>query len=627
MKYTKSLLLLVVLLGMTYISGMAQRGAPRGNPNVESDFNSEHTTPDTLDVGYRYFGRFDSLITYADTLRTWFHEYDINRIQGRTYFNLGFPGSAALPVLPEVSSQVGFRLGLNQYDVYRLRPEDIRFYSAKKAFTHARFTQGPTQEDGVFSLQFGREFKDNISLSMDYRRTNNTGFYENQSIRNTNFSMGLRYVSKNGKWRSDAAYVTNRFRHAENGGITTDTLFRTENASIRQNIPVGISSGQTQDQEYGFHINTQYLLSRDSTSTRDPIGIGHVLSWNQRKYLFADASPESSEYYGIFNVDTRGLRNAIDHRILRNDFYLSLGQTAAYRRLVVGMRNQAHRLFQDQISTSFVNWIAHGDIALTPTSWLFISAKAELALGNGFESYTSEGKLTLELGGAGRLEGLININSVNATQIAQEFAVSQDQIWQNSFKNILQNHLRVSYLLPGGKLRASAGQLLVTNGTYFSAEGRSMQDDGTTSLSYLSLYSRLRWGPLVTENKFILQFTNSTDVFRVPRWHTENSLYLSGRLFKKVLNVDTGFDFRLFESYEGLTYHPLLGQFVIDNEFETSAYPVVDFRVNMRVRYFRAFIKLENILNPIRNDVPIQISRYPQQDFNIRIGIGWTFIN
>ena len=154
-----------------------------------------------------------------------------------------------------------------------------------------------------------------------------------------------------------------------------------------------------------------------------------------------------------------------------------------------------------------------------------------------------------------------------------------------------------------------------------------MQQEGLSTLSYLSIYKAFEFGPFVSENKVVLQKASKNPVFRVPNWFLQHSLDFNNILFKSVLGLKTGFDLRINDSYFGNTYFPLVGQFGVDDQFEVPLYPALDFRASFRVRYFRAFAIFHNILQPIRNDVYIQTSRYPHPDFYFRLGISWIFIN
>lgn len=633
-RYLKGAAILLCVLSTYGLSAQRSldpsRGSRGGSQQGGSDINSSlHQEPDTLDVGYYYAHDQDTTYRFRDTLMQSFHEFDLNSWAGTSYFNLGFPGSPVRSVLPSGNRNVAFHLGLASSDPYRVLPENLRFYRLKKAFTNARYTRGPSQEDGVLSLQFGRDFKDGISISLDYRRYLNSGFYRNQSLRNTNVAIGLRYQSKSRRFAHTMIYSANRFGQNENGGITTDTSTVGEFETVRENIPVSTVTGSRSDDEYGINLQTTYALLGDSANTSGSgVRLGHDFSYQTRRYLFIDDEVADSSYYKIFNTDDRGLRSDLDHRQIQNQLFarLAVGKNASGV-LKLGIKNISHRVMQGGATESFLNWIAFGDTHWQLTPWLNLSAQAELGVGAGSESYALKSQLFLDLGSAGKLMGKLDLSSTLPSRIAQRLIVSRASVWQNSFKNLLQNQLEISYHMAVTDLQVTAGQLLLTNGIYYNEDALPQQDLSTASLTYLKFRNRIRLGILVSENKITLQFTGNDQLFRTPSWHTENSLYLSGALFKGVLDVDTGFDLRIFAKTKGITYHPLIGQFILDEEFNLPVYPMLDFRVGFRVKYFRAFVKIENILQPLRDDLAFQTSRYPQQDLSLRIGIGWTFIN
>ena len=135
------------------------------------------------------------------------------------------------------------------------------------------------------------------------------------------------------------------------------------------------------------------------------------------------------------------------------------------------------------------------------------------------------------------------------------------------------------------------------------------------------------FGPFINENKLVFQKASKNPVFRVPPWYVQHSLDFNNILFKSVLGLKTGFDLRLNDAYFGSTYYPLVGQFGEEDQLKIPLYPSLDFRTSLRVRYFRAFVILHNILQPLRGGVYIQTNRYPHPDFYLRLGIRWIFIN
>ena len=602
----------------------------RNNVNPDSpEFGEDNVVDDTLDVQYYYLDIPERLEVFQDTFVQYFHEYKPTAIRKDDYFNLGLPGSATRPVIPSLYETTGFQLGLHQFDPYRIDNHSFRFYELRKALTTVYYTQGQSQEDGVFKARFARNFRDGIQLSIDYNRYNNLGLYNRQVGRNTNLGIGLKYESKNGKLNIAGTHFSNIYDQNSNGGITTDTLFNLEFYDQRTAIPINLEGADIRDQEKIYQLVAQYKLAgKDSTATEEGIKAEYRFRAENRSYKFADqSSPLDTTYYGELLTDNRGIRHFVENRRIVNDFNLNFNQANGSKNITLGLRNRINRINQEPLLENLTEWIAHGRLRWTVGDRLGFDTRAELNINKDNASYLVNGNLNLDLKKAGKLQGSININQRPPSLIENGVWLSQTNIWDNDFKSIFTNHLTATYSLDQYHFYVTGGQILGSNMIYFTENTTPFQESSVTTLSYLKIYKQFKVGKIYNENKIVLQATGNNQVFRVPSWYTHHSLYFFGPLFKKVLNLKTGFELRINETYEGMTYSPVIGQFRLDDKFDIPLYPSLDFHTSLRVRYFRAFVLLENILAPLRDDVYFQTSRYPQNDLTLRIGLSWIFIN
>ena len=135
----------------------------------------------------------------------------------------------------------------------------------------------------------------------------------------------------------------------------------------------------------------------------------------------------------------------------------------------------------------------------------------------------------------------------------------------------------------------------------------------------LTVKKNFRVGPIHLDNVLSLQNVSESFI-RLPSLYTKNSLYYAGKWFK-VLDVKLGFDLRYSDTFFSNYYHPLVGQFILQDQQEIGNYPSVDAFFSMRVTTFRAFFKWEN-LTRLANDqlfYPSSFYLYPLNGF--RMGI------
>ncbi|MCB0666481.1 MAG: hypothetical protein KDC80_11685 [Saprospiraceae bacterium] len=624
---------LICVLTILYGISSAQRGFPtRGagsSGNDSSPAFDEDYVEDTLHLQYFYQSDPQQKYTFDDTLLNDFHEFDISHLKGTTYLNLGYPGSPAQPLIPRPLTYTGFSLGLESYRPYYMDDERFRFYASDQAITDVFYTKGQTQNDGVVRARFGRSFKDRLQFSLDYNRYLNFGEYSRQNGRNTNLGVGLGYKSKNERFYLFASHYSNIFTQQNNGGITTDTLFNDAFTQQRTAIPTYLSSASTRDDHKTYKFHTHYqLLGKDSVSSAGGFWVEYILRFDNHYFKFSDTDLDSTavNYYGELMTDSRGIRNFVSHNRVVNDLSLKLGNVEK-REIKAGMRNIINRIDQEPLNDKITEWKLYGNVLWNFKDRIKISSLGELNINKENTTFLLQGTIDLNLGNAGQLKGQLDINQQQPTLVQSRLFVNQINAWDNNFKNTFINHLQAKYILPNLNFEISGGQIVGKDQIYFDQSGYPQQQEGLSTLTYLSIYKLFSFGPFVSENKIVFQKASKNPVFRVPDWYLQHSFDFNNILFKSVLGLKTGFDFRLNDPYNGSTYYPLAGQFGVEDQFEIPLYPSLDFRTSLRVRYFRAFAIMHNILQPLRKDVYIQTSRYPHPDLYFRLGIRWIFIN
>ena len=91
--------------------------------------------------------------------------------------------------------------------------------------------------------------------------------------------------------------------------------------------------------------------------------------------------------------------------------------------------------------------------------------------------------------------------------------------------------------------------------------------------------------------------------------------------------IQTGVTFKYFTSYNMNAYHPLLGEFYVQNEEEFGGFPLLDFFINARVKQTRIYLKAEHFNSLFSEPIYYAAPDYPYRDFVIRFGLVWNFFS
>ena len=563
-----------------------------------------------------------------------FRQYDPARLQWIDYGTLGNLGAAARPLLFETPSRRGFDVGVRAFDLYRLQPDDLRFYRRQRTFSDVYFTQGGNQDENSVKARFSRTFSDGANISFDYRTITNLGAFKHQAIRHNTLLGGL-WVPIGKRYEGFLIFSNNINRQQENGGVTNDTLLGNGGLDGALGLPVFLEKEKavTRAEEYTWHLTQHLLLGGAEAEGKRALRATHRMEFRQQWYKFYDSDvDESLAYYDTFLVDERGLRNNFRTTRFDNELWLSTFKVKTKGRpadeLRVGLSHSLIQIDQETTDTTINNLFLNGKFAITPSERFKFEAAGDLGVVFNFGEYRVQGSLQIGLGKAGVFQAGLLSQRVPPTWMQHQLVVSKRPFWNNRFDKPVENSISASYSLPALGFKAEGRLWLLSNYIYFDQEGLATQTTAPVQVAQLILQENLKFGPFRFDNTIAFQQNNRSELIRLPSWTTKNSLYVRGKIFKKSLQMDAGVDFRMSSSFRADNWNPLTWQFHLQDTFSQKPYPWVDVFVSGKIQSFRFFVRYENasaIFNP--ETVFYQTATYPQRLNGIRFGIGWRFMD
>jgi hypothetical protein len=231
------------------------QGGQKGSP-IQS---FRKISKDSLLIFYYYMDNPNEESPYEDTLlNNYFHQFDPARSRILDHGTLGYLGSPTFPLFYQSSLRKGFDVGLHQYDLYKIKVNDLRFYNLKRAYSDFYFSQGGSQDDIQLKGKFSRNFNKNVNVTLDYHRISQYGsrapvryFYQNQRARHTALAGGLTFKNNANTYQGFIAFSNNIHQQEDNGGIESDTSFLQDNSGFASTlaIPVWLDDAETRHSE------------------------------------------------------------------------------------------------------------------------------------------------------------------------------------------------------------------------------------------------------------------------------------------------------------------------------------------------------------------------------------------
>ncbi|MCB0677133.1 MAG: hypothetical protein KDC30_10615 [Saprospiraceae bacterium] len=637
----------LVLATLTARPVVAQQGPPpgvgSGDITFQPDSNATDPSIDTSDIYVLYAELPEQEYDFPDTLLGRdITQYDPIRLGPFDRGHLGNLGSPSYRLIfTPGNPTMGFHLGYDGFDLYRVYADQLAFYRLQQAMTKAYFSQGPTQENTYFQLQFGRSFANQTQLALDYRRINNEGALFHQRALDNALAVGLRHESAGKRYQFFATFATNSTELQENGGITAEPTNSQGQVILVSPLTISVEL-ESPETRYATRelLWTHYLNLRTAQDTtgenRRALTVGHRLNYRTDVYKFYDDQPAAdSSFYGNFQVDSRGIRHYVEHRRLENRFELktftmaptdSTGVRRPRDLLSVGLLHQWHWLQQEPVDSTFQAVFLTGRMILQPVPRVRLEAYAHYGVLGNLGDYRLEGKLWLDLKKVGqwRFQAISQLQSPSLLE--QRLYLTQELFWENDFKKTLETTLAAALLLPDWGIEVEGRYNLIANYLYFDSLGVARQSGTAISIPQLVARAQLHLGVLHFENELTLQ-RPSGDLLRLPSLYSRHSLYLEGRIFRQVMLARLGFDLRLHSDFLLPGYQPIFSQYTLQEEQSTGWQPLVDAFFAFKVKKFRFFLRVENLAPLLTTRYYYLAAGYPIAQTGVRFGLSWQFVD
>jgi len=567
-----------------------------------------------------------------------FRFYDPARQQPIDWGTLGNLGTPARPLFFETPARLGFDVGVHTFDLYKLQPADLRFYRNSRSFSDVFFSQGRTQLEGMMNARLAHTFSGGTNFSMDYRTINNLGQYRYQRAKHNALLLGL-WVPVGERYDAFLIFSKNVNRQQNNGGIAPGTVFGSADFSGPINAEVNLPElkAYTRHDDQTLQLIQHLRFAGDETAGKRVLRATHSIAWKKQNWKFSDGDDtegvaSDSTFFDTLLVDLRGIRNYIELDRIDNSFTLNTFKSKKTGRpsdvLAVGIKHSYFSLRQEPQKTAFSNLFLTGEFGITPSDRFALTADAALGVLKNIGEYQLHGNLVLGLGKAGVLKASILSQRYPVPLLADRLYISKRSFWNNSFEKPVENTLTGSYALPLIGFEATVRTHLLNNYIYYDQKSVVAQAGSPLQVAQILVSENVRLGKIHFDNTVALQRFNRSDIIHLPKWFSKNSLYFSGKIFKKRMLLDLGVDFRINSEFTPDAYQPLNWQFHLQDTLTQKPYPWMDAFIAFKVQSFRFFFRYEN-LQTIWNktDVFYQTALHPQPFGAIRLGISWRFMD
>lgn len=613
---------------------------------AEKRTNRVKIVGDTSSVYYSTLANPTEWIRLTDGLKG-FEEVDVTWGDQTPYVSLGnlltAPSYDLVYQAPTWNG--GFRVGLNQFDRFRLGQNDVRYYqiTGNRPFTDLYYSQ-INQKNNFIRAEFAHRFSENVYLGLQYSLANQIGFYNTQQVRNQNIGVTIRAFSKNKRYHGYFSFFTNAVKHENNHGVTVDSIVNVDDDFLVR-IPTASNSAQTRHNRTELrYTHLLYNKGVDSLGgdTEAARAWRHDIRYQFNRYKFFDNKPPSNgSLYGVGYVNPRGIRLFIRHQLLENTISVrqALGGSLTSAPLWVQIYG-AHRwngVYQEPKSEDVHNFSIGTILQNNPQFRLKYRLHGQVTWAAQQLDFFARARLGYDLKALGYLEGSMNFQRYQVGLIDRQLYVSLDEVWDNNlnFKQIQVFNFGGNYTyrlknkLLGLYVRGEVLNHTLTNWVYYdSRQQQPLQAPTSINLLQVKGQADVRVWKIHLDNQIIWQPILAGAVyFRAPELVLRHNLYLQSWIFKRAMFARVGVLFQYHSNYFPYAYAPLTGAFYLQDEQILAIYPRLDAYVSFRIWQFRCFIRGENLGHFLYRQNYFTAHRHPITNFVVRVGISWRLFD
>ncbi len=608
-----------------------------GKSKKDSVFYGPHTT----------FFVYESDLLYdvkeehrPDTSIWALHRYNVVQSRANTWQDLGILGTAAAPIFYDAPTQIGTRNGYRVYEPYMIRLQDRPFYNTRSPYTSVSLLQGG-QGRAKINVDFARNVTPNAGFALFYQRLS-SNFVVGKTFRRNDpilihqtLGASARIFAFKNRYKMLAGLVYHDHNATETGGYTIDkievktldTLFEFENAALVPRL------------QNNKHIQTgfQWRLFHQLSLIGKGIQLYHIADYTTQENTFYERSPdENRQFYdsAYFRSDRKSAFYRHKWRCLDNIAGIK-GRLGGFQyRFYLRSRSYDN----DTRLTKLPNVVPQ-----TPTDTLLTRRlPAEFFAGGGLRyDLNNESYIRAELEYLLARDYRLNVELTHprAYLLLRQQSYSPDVVqqqmlgvyfkWDNDFKNQIATQVEGAYKLSVGgfDLKPMLRVANVANLVYYDNAFQSRQANRAVQFVSVSLEAKKRYKHWYFELQTRYTRQSGAEVWRVPALLTNLLIYSEKKYFNDVVYAQIGIDLHHKTAYRGNAYSVALGQFGLQNNYNTAGVVLMDAFMNFKISRFITFFKINNLgqdlLSPGYFDTPF----YMGQPRSIEIGIKWLFFD
>jgi hypothetical protein len=544
------------------------------------------------------------------------------------------------------------------YEPYLFNYDNAVFYNTKKPYSEFKYstnTGGKTKNENLLSLLHTQNVNKYFNVGVHYKLVNVKGYYNNQQTNNNSFRLFSSYTNNRLNVYFDG--VINNLKVQDNGGVVVDSTFL-NSSSDPKNYQTILNDARSQVKSKSLSFSASYKLGtqKQIVIDKDTIADTNFVF----KPLFEFGYKLFYDNFSIRYRDEKGDLAYYDYMVSNNGFQDSVFESRVDNRFDFKMVGNDNKFFSPSVLFGYSYlYNDHKQVlasynplmndVLESTAFIDQSVYSEILSKNNKIYYKINGKYVFSGYEEGDITGSVNLerqfNSKDTSVWGGVYFdydyvnktpgyflnryIGNTAFWLNDFDNTEIHLFNIGLNSSKYNFDLSFRYSMNKNYVFFNNNIVPEQKEDLFYSNSISLTKDFYFWKMVSSTKYVNQM--ATAVAKVPQHLVRSTLMFDDQIFFKStggsLGIQVGATVTWFSEYSIYTYSPDLNTFYVQNNVKYGAYPYLDAFINARIKSFRLFLKMTNILASDKNKEYFTIYPYPQNPRVFRFGVAWLFYN
>ncbi len=581
-----------------------------------------------------------------DTSLHGIQNYDPSYKAGNYFGSLGNVGLPAknLQFIPAVNE--GFSYVSSPLDLYTYRNKDVKYYRVFQPFTEVFYVMGPKKENNLRVI-LTQNISRGLNIGVDFKFINAPGIYQRQRSDDKNLYVTARYSTKNGRYGFISNYIHDKLIVQENGGLQSDSAFIYSLETNRALIAVNLQNAQNTYKKGSIFFNQYFNIGKAPRISIDSLGqktrhkglplgrLSHTLSVERKQFFYEDAKGDSAFYVGFDEI----LNNELTYdstRILRieNEFkWSNLGYDIKVREMPLymyfGIKQQHIEVYDTISKQAFNHLIPKAGISVFLFKSFRLKADAFYVLGDHNDGdYSLNTRISQQLGTDDKNFGQLDLRAELSKQSPSYFYNlyrGNYHRWENEFKAENYLTLQAKYFFKG--FTAGINYQKIDNFIFMDETAHPNQTELTQTILTATLDYRLKYKDFTMDTHVVYQKPKNDSLLRLPELMGSISINYTKSLFKNATTVQPGIEVFYNTAYFADAYMPATRSFYLQNENKIGGAIYADLYLNFTIKNTMLFFKYQHFNAAVTGYNYLFVPHYPMQDYAIKFGLIWRFMN